>query len=247
MSGLPPRKLSAEVLHLDDALLVANKPPGVLLGRSSETQVGLPALLARLRRLDDPEAWQPIQSFHEQVSGVVVYARGPAARKLLRRRLVEGEDRVVYLALVSGYVESDRDIDIPLRFDKRAGKLLASPRRGTPAHTRIRIVERVAGNTLLECAPAGERTDQVRAHLAAIGHPLTIDPRFGGGETVLLSAYKPNYRPSGRRSERPLIDRLTLHAARVTLRHPETEAVLEFAAPVARDIKATLTQLRRLT
>jgi len=247
VSNLALRKTGIQVLYLDDVLLVADKPPHILPGRSTPQQEGLPGLLAREGRLDDPGAWQPVLGLPEQVSGVAIYARQPAARKTLRRAFAEGSHRVVYLALVSGYVESDRDIDIPLRFDKRAGKLLASERRGTPARTSLRIVERVAGNTLVECSPQHERTDQVRAHLEAIGHPLTIDPRFGGGETVLLSAYKPNYRPSGRRSERPLIHRLTLHVAAVTLCHPASGKPLEFTAPVPRDLRATLTQLRRLT
>ena len=88
---------------------------------------------------------------------------------------------------------------------------------------------------------------QVRVHLAAIGHPLTIDADFGGGRAVLLSDYKPGYRPSGRHAERPLIERLTLHAATVSFRHPGTDASLRFTAPLPKDLRATLVQLRRLS
>ena len=79
-----------------------------------------------------------------------------------------------------------------------------------------------------------------------IGHPLTVDPAFGGGSDVRLSDYKPDYRPSGRRPERPLIERLTLHAATVSLTHPVGGEPMQFTAPLPKDLRATLVQLGRL-
>ena len=67
-----------------------------------------------------------------------------------------------------------------------------------------------------------------------------------GGSAILLSRYKPDYRPSARRPERALIDRLTLHAGRITCEHPVTGTVLTLEAPLPKDFRATLTQLARL-
>jgi 23S rRNA pseudouridine1911/1915/1917 synthase len=174
------------------------------------------------------------------------YTRTAAAGRHLTRQFEEGRAQTVYLALVTGCVEEDGEIDMLLRYDKRAGRLSASSRRGRPSLTRYRVVERVAGNTLLECRPLRERTDQVRAHLAAIGHPLSVDCEYGGGSAVLLSSYKPDYRPSGRHAERPLIDRLALHSASVFVAHPATGRPMRLTAPLPKDLRATLAQLRRL-
>lgn len=243
----PRRRLRApDILHLDGELLVVDKPAGVLLTPQSGRQFGLPDLLSGRAELADDEPFRIVHRLPEQASGVVVYARTAAAQRNLIEQFAQGQAGVVYFSLVSGYVENDGEIDIPLYYDKRAGRLCASDRRGNQAVTRYRIVERVAGNTLLECRAPKERVDQVRTHLATIGHPLTVDPEFGGGSAVLLSDYKPDYRPSGRRPERPLVERLTLHVATVSLAHPASGKLMQFAAPLPKDLRATLLQLGRL-
>jgi 23S rRNA-/tRNA-specific pseudouridylate synthase len=225
---------------------VIAKPAGVFVSSGGEEDLSLPNLLRERGVLPEDEPLRVVHRLHEQASGVVLYARTADAQRNLRRQFADGRAEVTYLALVTGYVEDDGEIDIPLRFDKRTGKLVASSRRGTPSRTCYRIVERIAGNTLLEVRPVRERTDQIRIHLAAIGHPLTVDPGFGGGVAVLLSDYKSGYRPSERRPERPLVERLTLHAAQVLLSQPTTGAALGFDTPLPKDLRATLTQLRRL-
>jgi 23S rRNA-/tRNA-specific pseudouridylate synthase len=82
--------------------------------------------------------------------------------------------------------------------------------------------------------------------MAAIGHPLTVEPLYGGGMAVMLSSYKSDYRKSRRHEERPLIDRLTLHALRITIQHPRGTRAMTVEAPLPKDFRATLTQLGRL-
>lgn len=246
MSPARRRSRTPDILHIDSEVLVVDKPSGALLTRGRGENLGLPDLLGEHGRLPDDEPFRIVHRLHEQASGVVAYARTPAAERNLIEQFARGQAETTYLALVSGYVEGDGEISIALHYDKRAGKLRASHRRGNPVLTRYRIVERVAGNTLLECRPVKERADQLRVHLAAIGHPLTVDADFGGGRAVLLSDYKPGYRPSGRHAERPLVERLTLHAATVSFRHPGTDVPVQFTAPLPKDLRATLVQLRRL-
>ena len=152
----------------------------------------------------------------------------------------------VYYALVSGYVAQDGEVELRLAFDRHRQRVEASAVRGRAALTRYQILQRLAGNTLLECRPVSGRMHQIRAHLAAIGHPLTVDPLYGGGQEVRLSSYKPDYRASGRRPEQPLIARLTLHAGRITIQHPATGQPLTLEAPWPKDFRATVAQLGRL-
>lgn len=235
------------ILHYDDHLLVVDKPSGVFLTPQPETHNGIPDLLAEDPALRGDEPFLIAHRIHEMASGAVVFARTTEARRALAQQFDAGEAGAVYLALVVGFVIAEADeIVVPLYFDKSTGRVRASDKRGDPAVTAYRIVERVAGNTLLECRPKQERFDQVRAHLAAIGHPLTIDPAYGGGLTVILSQYKARYRPSARHEERPLIERLTLHCARVEILHPATGQPASYEAPLPKDMRATVTQLGRL-
>jgi 23S rRNA pseudouridine955/2504/2580 synthase/23S rRNA pseudouridine1911/1915/1917 synthase len=152
----------------------------------------------------------------------------------------------VYYAIVVGVVAGDGEIDLRVVFDQRHNCVRTTMLpRGKPALTRYRVLQRLAGHTLLECHPVTGRMHQIRVHLAAIGHPLAVDPLYGGGRAVLLSHYKPDYRPSTRRPERPLIDRLTLHAAQITFEHPATGERMTLKAPPPKDLRATITQLGR--
>lgn len=246
MSPRPDRAPRLSILHLDDDLVVIDKPPGVL---AAPGRGGRPCVLDLLRATPPLGPADPLRIVHrldQDASGVLVYARTLRAQQVLVRQFMDRRVEKTYLALVSGYVSGEGEIALPIRYDRGHNRVVVGRGSGKPALTRYRIRERLAGNTLLECELVTGRMHQLRAHLAAIGHPLTVDPLYGGGLAVLLSNYKPDYRPSARRPERPLIDRLTLHAARIRFRHPVTEAELTFEAPLPKDLRATVNQLGRL-
>ena len=82
------------------------------------------------------------------------------------------------------------------------------------------MAETFRGFTLLRCRPRTGRTHQIRVHLEHAFMPLVIDPIYGGGDRVMLSSFKSKYRPSKRHPERPLLERLSLHAESITFEHP---------------------------
>jgi RluA family pseudouridine synthase len=230
---------------MDEHLLVVDKPAGVV-SVAARGELSVRDLLVSAGKLTADETLRVVHRIDRDTSGVIVYARTAEAQRLLTEQFSGRQVEKVYLALVQGYVAADGEIDLPLLPDRSGTRTRVSLRRGQPALTRYRIVERVAGNTLLECRPLTGRLHQVRAHLAAIGHPLTVDPLYGGGSAVMLSSYKPDYRASTRHVERPLISRLTLHALRISLDHPAGAGRATFEAPLPKDFRATLNQLRRL-
>ncbi len=230
---------------MDEHLLVVDKPAGVV-SVAARGELSVRDLLVSTGKLTAEEPLRIVHRLDRDASGVIVYARTVEAQRLLTEQFAGRQVEKVYLALVQGYVAADGEIDLPLLPDKSGTHTHVSPRRGKPSLTQYRIVERVAGNTLLECRPLTGRLHQVRAHLAAIGHPLTVDPLYGGGSAVLLSFYKPDYRASTRHDERPLISRLTLHALRISFDHPAGCGRATFEAPLPKDFRATLNQLRRL-
>ena len=88
---------------------------------------------------------------------------------------------------------------------------------GKPSLTEYEPIQSFRGYTLLAARPKTGRTHQIRVHMAAIGFPLAVDPLYGGRESMMLSELKPGYRPKAGRPERPIIDRLTLHASEISL------------------------------
>ncbi|MFH0980833.1 MAG: RluA family pseudouridine synthase [Planctomycetota bacterium] len=246
MSELPPRCPTPTILHADEELLVVDKPAGVLSVLGHAREANLPELLRARRRVPPDEPFRTVHRLDRDASGVMVFARTLRAQRRLTEQFAGRRVEELYLALVQGHIASDGEVDLPLSVDRSGTRTEVAPRGGKPSLTRYRVVERLADHTLLECRPLTGRLHQVRVHLAAIGHPLAVDPLYGGGRAVFLSAYKPDYQPSHRHAERPLIDRLTLHAARLTFEHPAGGGPVTFEAPLPKDFRATLYQLRRV-
>jgi RluA family pseudouridine synthase len=243
----PARMKPLALLHLDADVVVVNKPAGLLSvpGRGPE-----PSVLALLRQhaeLGDNAAVRVVHRLDQDASGVLVFARTLAAQRSLVSQFAGRRVQKVYYAIVAGYVPADGEIELRVLFDRRRNRVRTTNGTvGKAALTRYHVVQRLAGHTLLECHPVTGRMHQIRVHLAAIGYPLAVDPLYGGGQAILLSHYKPGYRPKERRPERPLIERLTLHAAHITFEHPGAGEPLSIEAPLPKDFRATIAQLSRL-
>lgn len=239
------RPLPIAVLHQDEHLLILDKPAGaVTVAARGEISVSQVAISRGVVAPDEP--FRVVHRLDRDTSGVQVYARTLDAQRALSALFEERRVQKLYLALVSGYVAREEgEIDLPLLNDKSGTFAKVDRRRGRPAVTHYRILERLAGHTLLECMPLTGRLHQIRVHLASIGHPLAVDPRYGGGQAVLLSRVKSGYRPSSRHAELPLIARLTLHAQRIAFEHPAADGLLTVEAPLPRDFSTALKQLRK--
>jgi 23S rRNA-/tRNA-specific pseudouridylate synthase len=107
------------------------------------------------------------------------------------------------------------------------------------------VRERFKGFTYAEAQPMTGRQHQIRVHCRAVGLPLAVDPLYGNRTELLLSQFKRKFKDYGR-DEKPLIDRLTLHAEQLTVAHPGTGESITFRAELPKDMRALLTQLRKL-
>jgi 23S rRNA-/tRNA-specific pseudouridylate synthase len=153
-----------------------------------------------------------------------------------------------YLALVSGSPGTDNGtIEKPLAQCQKDPRLIAiDPHRGKKAVTNWRILADFGSVSLLEVTPITGRTHQIRVHLASIGLPLAIDPLYGASRPLLLSEFKDRYHFSKNSSEKPLIDRLTLHCYQLRLpaecaeRYPAS-----FTAGLDKKFAATLKMLTK--
>ena len=206
--------LAPAIVYADDAIVVADKPSG-LLSQPARGEERKDCLELRVQA-QYPDALL-VHRLDMATSGLILLARGP---EMLRRMNHAFAQRTVgkrYVAAVHGLIATDRgEIDLPLAADPDNNpRQMVDRERGRRALTRYRVLARSgagdAGMSRVELEPVTGRTHQLRVHLAAIGHPILGDALYGGRESR----------------------RMMLHACRVEFAHPLTGQALEFncAAP----------------
>jgi 23S rRNA pseudouridine955/2504/2580 synthase len=197
------------MIHRDAAAIVVNKPPGLATQGGTKTKVHLDGLLDGLadERGDRPKL---VHRLDKDTSGVLLLARSARAAAFFSKSFSGRTARKVYWALVVG-VPSVQDglIDLPIAKQPGTGgeKMHVDEEEGLTARTRLRLIER-AGNRAawVELQPLTGRTHQLRVHMAAIGHPIVGDGKYGGQEAFLTGS---------------ISRKLHLHARRLRIDHPD--------------------------
>jgi 23S rRNA pseudouridine1911/1915/1917 synthase len=240
-AALPPLKayaedLPVEILYEDDAVIAVNKPAGMVVhagaGRHSGTLVN--ALLHRFGALakgGGDERPGIVHRLDRFTSGVLLVARTDAAHRSLAAQFAGRTVEKIYLAMVHGRVAAEQGrIEKPISRDPaRRLRMTARRAEGRSAITEYRVLRRFAGFTLLEVRIRTGRTHQIRAHFAALGHPVAGDRLYGAPAEVAGLA------PLGR---------TFLHAHRVRFAHPATGAPVTVAAPLAAELADWMEKLR---
>lgn len=182
----------------------------------------------------------------KDTSGVLLFATTRAAQQHLSHQFQNNTIEKEYLALVRGRPrEREGVVDPPLAPHPTSPKRMAVVKHGgRPARTEWRVEETYRGFTLVRCFPKTGKTHQIRVHLMHAGFALAIDPLYASPAPIFLSQFKRDYRPTRGEKERPLINRLTLHAERLRFVAPDGSPV-EIVAPPPKDFRAVLNQLRR--
>jgi 23S rRNA pseudouridine1911/1915/1917 synthase len=233
----PGQSLVAEpvtfgVIHEDPALIVVDKPPGLVVhpgaGRSGGTLAA--GLLDRYPELEGVGAegrWGLVHRLDKDTSGALLVARTQDAFDSLTAALARREIGRTYTALVHGeFATETGTIDAPIGRDPSRLTRKAVAPGGKPAITHYEVVHTFGGDglSLLEVKLETGRTHQIRVHLAAIDHPVLGDTFYGA--------------PPGTRSPR-----MFLHARRVELKHPLTGSQAAYEAPLPSDLKVVLESL----
>ena len=207
-------------------------------------------VLSVLARPAHSPVGEPLRLVHRidrDTSGVLLLARTSDSQRALTRQFMDRTVAKTYLAIVRGSpADSAGRIDAPV--GEMRGNLVrvcVNPRRGKPAVTDWEVLERFVGYTLLRCRPLTGRQHQIRLHMQIAGMPLAVDDLYGGSSGILLSSFKHDYKLGRGREERPLIARLTLHAESIEFDHPSQGKRMRFEAPLPKDFRATLNQLRK--
>lgn len=234
-SGLP-------VIYEDDDLLAVDKPSGIP-SIPERYESGTLSVLDLLRR-EYPEI-QAVHRIDKETSGILLLCKTEDAFRSLSEQFSGRLLKKTYLVLASGRPSwTEFAADVPLLPDgDRRHRTVVSP-KGKPSVTRFKTLEKFKNCTFLEASPETGRTHQIRVHLAHAGFPVVCDALYGSGEPLLLSSFKRGYK-TGSGREKPLLDRLGLHAATLRFEHPRTGAVTEIEAPLPKDFRTALAQLRK--
>ncbi|HEU5142712.1 MAG TPA: RluA family pseudouridine synthase [Solirubrobacterales bacterium] len=217
------------VVHLDAALAVIDKPAGLVV-HSAPSHRGT-TLVDELGELlaggTDPERPGIVHRLDKETSGLLVVARDDEAHAALQAAVRRREVERAYLALAQGRLASRTGtIDAPIgRAAKQRHRMAVSGAASREARTHFEVLEPLRAETYLEARLETGRTHQIRAHFAAIGHPLVGDPTYGGEARYGLG-------------------RQFLHAHRLAFAHPASGEAMRFESPLPPELEAALEAAR---
>lgn len=250
------RDLKVDVLLEGERFVVVAKPSGLLTVPGRRLTDG-DTVLERVHAMwqaADPEVARPVvvHRLDRDTSGCLVLARDRAAAKELMTRFRKRHVEKSYVALVTGAPHPpEGEIEFRVAPDRRRPGTMWTPRKGGKAcHDTYETVEVFRGISLVRVRPRTGRTHEVRLALRSLGTPCAVDPLYGTDDPLLLSTWKRSYRTGRGREERPLIDRLTLHAESISFAPPgadpeERDAWIRVEAPLPKDMATALRQLRK--
>lgn len=233
----PKRELTEEELALADSMvltqdraaIVLNKPPGL----ATQGGMGMKQHVDGLLDAYAPEGPRPrlVHRLDKDTSGVLLIARTPGSAAFFSKRFSGRSARKIYWALVVGVPNiSDGMIELPISKQPGTGgeKMHVDEAEGQPARTRYRVLDR-AGNRAawVELHPLTGRTHQLRVHMAAIGHPIVGDGKYGGQDAFLSGS---------------ISRKMHLHARRLIIEHPDG-APLDVTAPLPEHFANSMAQL----
>ena len=223
----------AMLITRTDAALVLNKPPGLATQGGTKTTRHVDGLLDAFAGEDEPRP-RLVHRLDKDTSGVLLVARTPGSAAFFSKRFSGRSAKKIYWALVVGVPDvAEGTIDAPLAKQPGSGgeKMHVDP-EGQPARTLYRVVDR-AGNSAawVELQPLTGRTHQLRVHLAAMGHPIVGDGKYGGPEAFLTGS---------------ISRKMHLHARRLIIDEPGSKGYsgkLDITADLPEHFAASMAQL----
>ena len=229
------RQAEAMVISQDRAAIVLNKPPGLATQGGTGMREHVDGLLDAFLPFDDSRTGSRPRLVHrldKDTSGVLLIARTASSAAFFSKRFSGRSARKTYWALVIGVpAVEDGFIDLPLAKQPGTGgekMMVDESGEGQTARTRYRVIDR-AGNRAawVELQPLTGRTHQLRVHMAAIGHPIVGDGKYGGPEAFLSGS---------------ISRKMHLHARRLIIDHPDGTP-LDVVAGLPTHFAASMEQL----
>ncbi|MEP6943043.1 MAG: RluA family pseudouridine synthase [Betaproteobacteria bacterium] len=229
-AAFTPQAIALRIVYEDDALIVVDKPAGLVVhpGSGNRDRTMANALLHHAPELTTVARAGIVHRLDKDTSGLLVVARTETAQTTLVRQLQARSVHREYLALVAGDIARGGRVDAPIGRHPVKRTSMAVVVGGKAAVTHYEVRERLGDCTLLACRLETGRTHQIRVHLASIGHPLIGDPTYGRARGIAFG-------------------RQALHAWKLGLIHPVSGEPMQWESPMPEDFAALLAGLRRRT
>ncbi len=204
--------MNIPVIYEDDWLLVVDKPSGLLTipTPKNERRTLTSILNDELQSKGVSYRLHPCHRLDRETSGLIIYAKGKSVQKKMMALFKGKEIKKTYLAFVRGIL---REVCAEIKF----------PIEGMNALTKYRLVKKMGGFCLVKAYPSTGRTNQIRIHFKAIGHPILGETKYAFRRDFTVKA-----------------KRLCLHAEELELTHPVTKRLIRLHADLPPDMKGLL-------
>lgn len=256
---LVPEDIPIDIVYEDDAVIVVNKAPGMVVhpGHGNYSGTLINALTFHFENLPNnssssihAESNRPglVHRIDKDTSGLLVIAKTEEAMTLLAKQFFDRATEREYIALVWGNLEEDEGT-IEGNIGRHPKNRLQNTvyendeeERGKPAVTHYKVLERLGYVTLVSCRLETGRTHQIRVHMKYIGHTIFNDERYGG-EKILKGTTFTKYKQFVDNCFK-ILPRQALHARTLGFVHPVTNEFMRFEAPIPEDIEECLEKWR---
>ncbi len=245
-----PEDIPLDIVYEDDALLLINKPPGLVVhpGHGNYTGTLVNALAFHFENLPMNSSERPglVHRIDKDTSGLLVIAKTEAAMTHLAKQFEAKTSEREYIALVWGNVKEDEgtiegNIARHVK-DRMQMAVFADPEIGKPAITHYKVLERFGYVTLVSCVLETGRTHQIRVHMKHIGHTLFNDARYGG-DLILKGTTFTKYKQFIDNCFK-ILPRQALHAKTLGFVHPTTGKMMRFDTELPQDMKDCIEKWR---
>lgn len=250
---LTPENIPLDIVYEDDAVVVVNKPAGMVVhpGHGNYSGTLINALTYHFENLPNNSSNRPglIHRIDKDTSGLLVVAKTEEAMTHLAKQFFNKTTEREYVALVWGnFDEEEGTIEGHIgrhpknRLQNTVFLGEDADEKGKPAVTHYKVIEKLGYVTLLSCRLETGRTHQIRVHLKHIGHTLFNDERYGG-DSILKGTHFTKYKQFVENCFK-VLPRQALHARTLGFEHPTTGEMMRFEIPIPEDIKACLEKWR---
>ncbi|WP_026705145.1 RluA family pseudouridine synthase [Flavobacterium soli] len=245
-----PEDIPLDIVYEDDALLLINKEPGMVVhpGHGNYTGTLVNALAHHFENLPMNSSERPglVHRIDKDTSGLLVIAKTEAAMTHLAKQFEAKTTEREYIALVWGNVKDDKgtiegNIARHVK-DRMQMAVFADPEIGKPAVTHYKVLERFGYVTLISCQLETGRTHQIRVHMKHIGHTLFNDERYGG-HLILKGTTFTKYKQFIDNCFKAL-PRQALHAKTLGFMHPTTGEMMRFDTELPQDMQDVIEKWR---
>jgi 23S rRNA pseudouridine955/2504/2580 synthase len=223
----------------DENYLILNKPSGV----SSLHDRNIPgsSIIDLIKSIS--EEYQLCHRLDKETSGALLISKNSDAYRHAAKSFEHRKVEKTYTAFCKGIHNFDQvNIELPIAVSGK-GKVRIDKNTGKPSLTIVNTQEVANQHTMVSCKPLTGRMHQIRIHLAAVGAPICCDSMYGGEKTY-LSEVKRKFKPNRTGEEKPLLDRVALHASALSF-FGLNDKVIEVEAPLPKDLAAFWRQLNK--